>query len=475
MTTEKSIALMQDATELSRWFMPYQIDWILDETRLVLWEKSIRIGATFAQAYRAVRNRMRGKGNYLHTSVTAQIGKSFALDCKRFCEIFDLAASEINEFSMVNPITDRQESAFEIYFEATKCFIKIYSSNPDALRGDGGEVGIDELSSHAHPDEMLKAAGGRAMWGDPIRIWTSHRGSESAFARMIQEERAKGPKSRWKICSTDLYQAIDQGLLAKINQVKGTTFTREEFIADTVALVGGQEAFEEECLLKPRKGGAAAIKWQFIEASREPYSCLRFEIEGDKVAAVEDAARTIVEALQGVGRTSLGYDVARKGHLSAVWINRREGEREKLSGLVLMHNVKFGIQRKLIQLIMRGLPGSIGGGDSTGLGMQVCEELTEEFGQARFTGLNFSALKPEMGTNLVRVFEDARQIIPAGTENDDVAYDIAAIRTEPLPSGRTRFYESQNPIEKRSHCDMVWAGAIANFVAKEDKQPQMYV
>ena len=112
-------------------------------------------------------------------------------------DAFEVATSEINETMVYNPLTDRKESALEIHFTETKNFIKGFSSNPDAMRGEGGEVGIDELTSHAQPEELVKAAGGRAMWGYPVRIWTSHRGVDSCFNRMIQEERVfyRNPKN----------------------------------------------------------------------------------------------------------------------------------------------------------------------------------------------------------------------------------------------------------------------------------------
>jgi phage FluMu gp28-like protein len=455
------------ALDLRRYFLPYQIAWILDEARLVLCEKSIRVGMTFAQSMRAVRGRLRGEGNYLHTSVNERIGKAFVLDCKKMAEAYDIATAEIGSSEVYNPLTDRKETALEIYFEATKCFIKVFSSNPDALRGEGGEVGIDELTSHAQPEELLKAAGGRAMWGYPLRIWTSHRGADSCFNRLLQQERALGAKSRWQIVSLDLFTALDQGLLAKINETRGQQMTREQFIADTIALVGGQEAFDEECLLKPRLGGDSPIKWQWIQLARQKYDLLKFDISGRDENQLEAIATALLPLIKDAG-ARLGYDVARSGHLSAVWINRPEGDKRRLVGLVKIHDMKFGAQRSLIERLMEREHTLIGGGDKTGLGMQVCEELTERFGAGRFVGMNFSALKPELGTNLVRVFEDGRQIIPEAGEHDDVAHDFNALRQQKLPSGRVQFFESQNPIEKRSHCDLAWSCALANYVDKEE-------
>jgi len=457
----------------SKYFLPYQAAEIMDEARLVLWEKSIRIGATFAMAFRAVRRRIDGKGNYLHTSVNETIAKEFAAQCKQFCRIFDVVgASDVQEFGVWNAQENRRETALRIDFTKQENWIQIFSSNPDALRGVGGDVGIDELTSHKQPDAMLAAAGGRAMWGHSVRIWTSHKGVDSCFNRMIQEERAKGAESRWRIRTTTLLDALDDGLLDKINEVRGTSFSREDFIADTRAMVGSDAAYEEECLCKPQRSGESPIKWGYIDAAKTQYPLERKHLEGDESFSVEKWAANMVLVLRAADRVAIGYDVARTGHLSAVALNARFGNKWKLMGLITMHKRKFGLQRDVIAGLMTALPGAVAGGDSTGLGMQVCEELTDLFGPARFVGVNFGQLKPEIGTTMVRVFEDMRQELPAAREHEDIGFDLAGIKSEPLPSGRTRFYESPNPVEKLSHCDMAWAIGLSLLVGEDESGEQ---
>jgi len=459
---------------LDRYFLDYQRRAIASEARLVLWEKSIRVGATFAMAFRAVRNRMRpGGGNYLHTSVNERIAKSFVHDCKKFCRVYEavfnakVEESEIDERSVYNPVTDRQESAYEIFFKATGNKIMAFSSNPDALRGEGGDVGIDEICSHRDPEAMMQAAGGRAMWGNSVYVWSSHQGADSMFARKLREEKAKGINSRWHIWSLDLYQAIEAGLLDKINQVSGLKMSREDFIADTKAMVGGEDAFAEECLLQPRSSGGYAIRWEFLDAMVEDFPCERWDLKGDDAGSFGEIADAVAHLAKG-GKVWIGYDVARTGHLSAVPFLFQDGDRRPLKALVTMQGMKFGRQREMIEKVMRKVPAAAGLGDATGLGMQVNEELAEKFGDHRWKGVNFSALKPELGTQLVRSCEDGLIPLPGGRENEDIVYDLRGLRTDKLPSGRVKFTESANPVEKRSHCDIAWAIALANMAAGEE-------
>jgi len=456
------------------YFLRYQTDLIMEEARLGLAEKSIRIGFTYGHAMRAVRRRMVGTfGDLLHTSVNERIAKEFITDCQNFCRIYDVVgASGVEEFPVWNEQESRNETAFEIRFKQQDTAIKAFSSNPAALRGTGGEVNVDEISSHKNPDAMIQAAGGRAMWGFAVRIWSSHKGAQSVLNRKLKEERALGDASRWKIQSVDLYQAVSLGLIDKINEVRGTSITRDDFIADTIALVGGQEAFEEECLLKPRASGGNALKWEYIDGAKTEYNFIRKHLEGDEpFDVVSWLGEDLLAFLRICPDVAIGYDVARTGHLSAVPILAKVADAWRVVALVTMQKRSFGGQRDIVAEIMRAVPVAVAAGDSTGLGMQICEELTNLFGEQRFVSVNFGAHKPDLGTKLVRVFEDGRCEIPATREDEDIAFDLHCILTD-TKGVRARFYESQNPVNKLSHCDIAWAIALALFVGEDNENSQ---
>lgn len=452
-----------------KYFLNYQVDQIMDEARLVVTEKSIRVGITFAHAMRAVRRRMKGLGNLIHCTVTSRVAKSFALDCRKFCRVYDVVgASDINETEVFNPTENRRETAYEIEFKNQGNKIMVFGSNPDAPRGEGGEVNVDEICSHKQPDDMMAAAGGRAMWGHPVSIWSSHKGLHSALNRLIKAERAKGSKSRWKIKTITLYEALDQGLLEKINAVSGQSMTRDQFIEDTRAMVGGDEAFDEECLCKPRASGNQAIKWGYIDSAKRSYPLLRKHIEGDGAFDADGWISGLVPILRGAAKVALGYDVARTGHLSSIPIFGKYDATWKHMALLTMHGRKFTLQRDAIAAFMRAIPSSVAAGDSTGLGMQTCEDLTTLFGDTRFVGCNFGALKNAIGTKLVKMFEDGRINISDSPDHEDIPFDLAAIQTQTLPSGRNTFIETSNPINKLSHCDIAWSIALAIFVGEDD-------
>ena len=459
-----------------RYFMDYQVETIMDEHRLNIVEKSIRIGITFAYAMRGVRRRMHALGNLLHTSVTAGISRQFITDCDRFNRIYDVTfASDPSEREIWNPDEDRAEKSYRIDYKPPgkeDVFIEAFGSVEDNMRGKGGEVDIDEITSHKRAKEMQKAAGGRAMWGYPVNVWSSHKGINSHFNQLIRTERAKGAESRWNIRTITLMDALDQGLLEKINQISGANMTREDFIADTIAAVGGQDAFDEECMCNPKAEGSQAIKWGFLDAAKQLTYLKRKHLEGDESFDAAGWLADLVPLLRAADRTAVGYDVARTGHLSAVPIAAKYGNTWKLMGLLTMHKRKFGLQRDAVAACMLADAKMLGGGDATGLGMQVCEELTDQFGEHRFSGLNFGTTKPAIGTKLIRMFEDGAVHLSQADADEDIIYDLAALYSVTMPGGRVRFAEGPNPINKLSHCDIAWGIGLALFVGEEDSTVQ---
>jgi CheY-like chemotaxis protein len=52
----------------------------------------------------------------------------------------------------------------------------------------------------------------------------------------------------------------------------------------------------------------------------------------------------------------------------------------------------------------------------------------ETLGLTRFVGLNFGQMKGQLGTKLVKIFEDGRIALPAEREHEDIAFDVAALQ-----------------------------------------------
>ena len=460
--TEQSKIDSRKHAENKGFLLPYQLDWVYDENRYKLCEKSIRIGVTFAQEFAAVRGRLNSKVDYLHSSVTQGVALNYIRECKFWLDQYKVKGISLGETEYVEELDNTLQRAQYIEFPNGSRIVS-FSSSPNAMRGFGGEVGLDEIAFHRNMADMIKGAGGRSLWGDPVSMWSSHNGADSDFNLFIQREKSLGDQSKWSLHKITIVDAINQGLVEKINQVKGMNFTREQFLIDCETAVGSREAFEEECMCEPKEGGRKAINWFDIQHAQKDYPIYFIKIKGDakKGDEIDPSVQAFLQdnpfrLLEKNKRYSFGYDIARTGHLSAMPVLETDGKNHRLVMLILLHKCKFSSQRAVQALALDTHWGITGSMDGTGLGMESAEILEDRY-PGRFTGVNFSAFKPHLGGKLTGVFEDGRIIIPQ--EPDVIAYDVRGIKT--AQSGtRTIYIESRNPVDADSHCDIAWGLAL---------------
>ena len=78
-------------------FLPYQLRWINDDSKLRLAEKSVRIGWTFADAFKNVRKRLEhSRRDYLFSTKDQPTALEYVQTCYRFCELYNLTKSVLS-------------------------------------------------------------------------------------------------------------------------------------------------------------------------------------------------------------------------------------------------------------------------------------------------------------------------------------------------------------------------------------------
>src|SRR4051812_8310819 len=207
---------------LAKHFMKHQINWILAERAIherhqkaiVLAEKSIRIGWTYADAFKNVRKRILFKGrDYLFATKDYPSALEYVRQCYRFAEIFDLTSSITRhgeESISVNRLDEHgRPSAFTedvkvgvIKFDNGSRIIA-FSANPQAMAVYGGDVGLDEFAKHPNARLLWETAQGRVTWGGDLAVWSSHDGEDTLFNEFAQEARAA--------CATGLLIPVSPG------------------------------------------------------------------------------------------------------------------------------------------------------------------------------------------------------------------------------------------------------------------------
>ncbi len=199
-----------DSTRLlKKHFTPYQIAWIeaekpFHERRqrvMALAEKSVRIGWTYADAFKNVRKRLWFPGrDYLFATKDYQSALEYIQQCYRFAEIFSLTHTIVQrgeESLQVHPLDEKgRPSALTqdvrvgvIKFDNGSRIIA-FSANPQAMAVYGGDVGLDEFAKHPNARLLWETAQGRVTWGYDMAVWSSHDGEDTLFNEFAQEARA---------------------------------------------------------------------------------------------------------------------------------------------------------------------------------------------------------------------------------------------------------------------------------------------
>ena len=156
---------LDSSSRLSKHFMPHQIQWIQAEKAIhkqgkqaiALAEKSVRIGWTYADAFKNVRKRLWFKDrDYLFATKDYPSALEYVRQCYKFAEIFNLTKTILShgeEHMAVNQLDDEghpssvveQVKVGVIKFD-NGSRIMAFSSNPQAMADiatiDGHGLGI---------------------------------------------------------------------------------------------------------------------------------------------------------------------------------------------------------------------------------------------------------------------------------------------------------------------------------------------
>lgn len=350
----RATAVDGEAT-LSKHFMPHQIAWIQAEhavheqhrQAIGLAEKSVRIGWTYADAFKNVRKRLWFRGrDYLFATKDYPSALEYVRQCYKFAEVFNLTRLVISHgeesLSLNRLDADGRPSSFtdEVKIGVIKfdngSRIIAFSASPQAMSVYGGDVGLDEFAKHPNARLLWETAQARVTWNYDLAIWSSHDGEDTLFNEFAQEARRAclgaqtsprpvvadtGEEARLRYasapqagqtpalsgravanpqCSTvsgpapapwniyfrvTLPDAIRFGLVDRINRARGTSISAEQFLSDCRARARSEEIFEQSYMCNPL--GAASnhiVEWSAIERCRADYDIERVHLEAEEIA-----------------------------------------------------------------------------------------------------------------------------------------------------------------------------------------------
>jgi len=421
---------------LNDYFLPYQIDWINDDSKIKISEKSRRIGMTYAQSYEDVRDCvLKTVPAVWFTSADESAAKEYILYCKQWAIIFNVVAEDLGEM-VIDENKDIKALVIQLK-NGTR--IHALSSNPSGFRSKGGKVVIDEFAFHRDQKALWKAARPCITWGFPLRIISTHQGQNCLYFKFVND--VKKGKLKWPLHTTTIYEAVAQGLADKIVGRKLTDEERQAWIEEEKANCGDDVTWDEEYCCIAVDESTAFLTYDLIE------SC--------ELDAIEKSLEEIT------GDLYVGFDVARKKDLSVISLNERLGEVNYIRQLIILEKTKFKHQKEVLYKILQHKKFRRACIDSTGLGMQIAEEAQDDFGKYRVEPVSFTGpVKEELAYGLLRNFQDKNTRIP---DNKDLREDLHSIKKTTTKAGNVRFDVEANSTD--GHADRFWSLALAVHAA----------
>lgn len=470
-------------------FLEYQKRWILDNSPIKLYEKSRRIGITFATSYRSVTKCLRKKEG---STFIQWVSSRDELTAKEFItDYVAMWAREANKISRelaagfadavgldgknIEVIDEKHGiTAFVVRFK-NGSRINSISSNPLAFAGKGGDVLIDEWDLHDDQAALYDMALPCTQLGNQLELVSAYnpKGSEDTeFAKRCRKC-AEGDDPEVSFHRTTVEDAIADGYVEMINEIKRKRGvppqTRDEFLTSLRRRCRNRAAFDSQYMCKPNRAtGDSIVSRADIAAAKSSFEILFIELEGDGslVKEIDPCCQPYISVdywrrvFYGCGRLALGWDIAVTGDLGCIFINREDrGDRKQLLACILFKRCKLESQRQIIETMFDAHYELVGCGDQSGIGYSDCVKLSTKY-YDRFAGIMFNgSSKVILITGLQGVYERHLQMLPL--EYPAIALDVVAMKIGKTPNNKLAYLHTQNELLEDSHCDICVANALS--------------
>jgi hypothetical protein len=224
------------------------------------------------------------------------------------------------------------------------------------------------------------------------------------------------------------------------------------------------------------------VDWSAIELCRRDYEIIRVHFEHAQIvqqfgafrpereqqrqqAIADFIHKKFLPLFQTSNQYRLGFDVAAsgQGHLGSIYIDQALGSELWLRALLTTHTEDWDFISTVLHRFLREFYSLQAAGDESGLGREICWRTAELF-PGRFTKVNFSSKKHDLGFSLMNQLATAQKCFPKSQQ--DIAADFFALRKS-YQGSRWVFAEGPNPLNPASHCDIAWSGALATHAHSE--------
>lgn len=461
---------------LNAYFAPYQKEWLADRSRIKIWKKSRRVGATYIQSFEDVADCLETPGLAVwFSSADETAAKEYILYVEMWLKIFDAVAENLGEI-----VIDKQNSVTALAVKISNgSRIHALTSNPRKFRSKGGKVVLDEFAHHEDQKAMWKAAYPSATWGYDIRIMSTHQG-RGLFFNFV--EACKKKKLDWSLHTTDIFTAVEQGLVDRIMGRPTTQREREAWLENERRNCFDEVIWLEEYCCQAQEEGDAFLSYELITKCEEDDLLWEQDIiptfwNGKESGIIEPKNPKMlyihekiaqydlwIKSLKPAGNLFVGFDVARRKDLIAMGIIEKIYHNNILRHLIIMENMPFWVQRGILFAMLSHPKMYRACIDETGIGMNIAEDAIDEFGEAKVEAINFASgnIRTEMAFGMKSEFEDRSILIPRMVELRD---DLHSVKKYTTAANKIRL-EAQNDDDNKKntllgHADRFWMLGLA--------------
>lgn len=475
-------ALQSRADELvSKVFLPFQLRWMRDPSKMRLGEKGRQIGWTWMNAFEDVINGV-GTSNRANTYFMAgdsEAAKAYIDDAANWLDDLKVAANRFTD-DWFDPKSELIHKVQCIEFP-NGSRLEAMSSNPRRLRGRRGNVKLDEFAFHDNPKELLRAGTPVTRWGYRIAVWSTHNGVGRVFntiCEMAHRRAAGTPRKgdmKWSLHRVTLMDAIADGLVDRLNAKTGQNLTPVEYIEDCRAGCLTEEDFQQEFMCNPSAESTAWLPYDMIDVCARDtiFDPARPDlVEGRVAGRTEDLGEfliTIRILSDGASQVVAGVDFGRKHDRFVIWVRAKFGEVWKTVGLLRWKGKRWAEMKHAISSMMEMRTSSTNQYivlraclDATGMGDEPSEWAEEKY-RHRAEGVVFTEnSKQNMAVPVRSAFEDRHIIIPW----DEVVRDDLHSVVKEVVNDKPRFVGERT---KDGHADLFWALGLSMLAANTAK------
>ncbi len=442
----------------------YQLAWIKDRSRFKQGMMARQTGKSFGTSLEAVLDiydaEAEGKKDkWVFLSAGERQSKELNATATLHSRAMGMAVAEQTDQFRENDLVYKQ---LEIRFPGGSRIIAL-PANPATARGHAANILLDEFAFHKDSRAIWKALFFTITRGFKVRIVSTPQGKKNKFYDLWGNE-------KWSHHKVTLPDAVTRGL--KLRDEEGNPTTPEEL---RLAL-GDDEAWAQEALCEFLDEVTAYITYDLISLCEEPTvehepawaQALILEaqeaykqVQGLPVAEQLELMGTLPvsllpDELGAQGELYLGYDVARRRHLSVLWLDEQRETALWPAAVITLKGQPFFVQKRILWTLLSHPRLRRACIDATGLGMQTAEEAADLFGP-KVEGIAFSvAHKEALAMGLKRNLEVMGSALPM---DHTIRESFHAIKKYPTAAGHARF--DAEATDKLGHGDHFWAKAMA--------------